>query len=175
MLLTTGASALNKNRVSCTACLLELFIYVFLIILIKDNCKMTTHSHFHFTCQITAFAQRQASSIQPCNVLIQKSRGPYHQDSNTALPAPKVSARKQGPPPPAPSATSGGPTLNSTTTACSEAVWGITTAPGPRCWSTAVRTYQKYRLCHGSRLVVKNGSPRRREIWQSEREGGPRC
>ena len=72
---------------------------------------------------------------------------------------------------PAPSAkTSGRPTWNSTTTACSEAAWGITTAPGPRCGSTAVRTYQKYRLCHGNRLVVKNGSPRRTETWRAEQE-----
>lgn len=83
------------------------------------------------------------------------------------------SSTKQGPPTHS-AKTFGWPTLNSTTRAYSEAAWGITTAPGPRCWSTAVRTYQKNRLCHGSRLVVKNGSPRRRETWRPEQEAGPR-
>lgn len=141
----------------------------FKIILISRNCKMTTHSHFHFMCQITSFLQRRASSIQPCGVLIQKKRGSNHED-------PRCSIYIQGPhkkPSPPAKKTSGWPTLNSTTTTCSEAAWGITTAPGPRCWSTAVRTYQKYRLCHGSRLVVKKGSPRRRETCRSEREAGP--
>lgn len=33
-----------------------------------------------------------------------------------------------------------------------------------RCLDTAVLAYQKYRLCHGNKLVVKNGSPTRTEI-----------
>lgn len=46
---------------------------------------MTTHSQFHFMCQITAFLKRRASSIQPCGVLIQKTRGPNHKDLSCSV------------------------------------------------------------------------------------------
>lgn len=46
---------------------------------------MTTHSHFHFICQITALVQRQAFSIQPCSELIQKRTDSYRQDSHCSI------------------------------------------------------------------------------------------
>lgn len=107
---------------------------------------MTTLSHFHFVCQIIAFLKRQASSIQPHSVLTQKENKLQSSRPELLYRRPRFLQENKVPhsPPLLFSATPPGwPTLNSTTTACSEAAWGITTAPGPRCWSTAVRTYQK--------------------------------
>lgn len=62
------------------------------------------------------------------------------------------------------------PTWNSTIIMCKAADRGKTVTSLARCSVTAVLAYQKYRLCHGNKLVVKNGSPTRTEILAKKRD-----
>lgn len=62
-------------------------------------------------------------------------------------------------------------TLNSTIIICSEADWGKTVTSLVRWLAAAERAYQKYKLCHGSKLVEKKGSPINRDTLEAEEKG----
>lgn len=146
-LLTAGALAFQESGTGHMACLLKCLISV-LNYSDKPHCEVTARSHFYFPWQTAVF-----SHTLPHGFL-------QHADRDTGGLRPE----SQG----AFSKSLRQPTRNSTTMAYSDAAWGITTAPGSMCWSSAVRTYQKYRLCQGSRLVVKNGSASSRDTCRAE-------